>query len=135
MTIREVSETYHISAETIRYYERVGAIPPVTRTPGGIRDFQEEDLNWLSLAICMRNAGLPVEVLIEYLNLYQAGDSTIPARLELLKEQKENLLVQRRQLDETLERLSYKISRYEAAAETGELSWEAAEPEDSDAKN
>lgn len=135
MTIREVSETYHISAETIRYYERVGAIPPVTRTAGGIRDFQEEDLNWLSLAICMRNAGLPVEVLIEYLNLYQAGDSTIPARLELLKEQKENLLVQRRQLDETLERLSYKISRYEAAAETGELSWEAAEPEDSDAKN
>ncbi len=135
MTIREVSETYHISAETIRYYERVGAIPPVTRTAGGIRDFQEEDLNWLSLAICMRNAGLPVEVLIEYLNLYQAGDSTIPARLELLKEQKENLLVQRRQLDETLERLSYKISRYEAAAETGELSWEAAEPEDGNAKN
>ncbi len=135
MTIREVSETYHISAETIRYYERVGAIPPVTRTAGGIRDFQEEDLNWLSLAICMRNAGLPVEVLIEYLNLYQAGDSTIPARLELLKEQKENLLVQRRQLDETLQRLSYKISRYEAAAETAELSWEAAEPEDGNAKN
>lgn len=124
MTIKEVSEKYNISPETIRYYERVGAIPPVTRTAGGIRNFSEEDIGWLSLATCMRGAGLPIEILIQYLKLYQEGDSTIPARYELLKEQRNVLLEQRKRLDETLHRLNYKIARYEAAIETGTLTWE-----------
>lgn len=127
MTIKDVCEKYNVTAETIRYYERVGAIPPVTRTPGGIRDFQETDIGWLTLALCMRNAGLPIEILVEYLKLYQEGDATIPARLELLKEQRENLLAQKKQIDETLGRLEYKISRYEEAMKTGVLSWDDPE--------
>ncbi len=124
MTIKEVSEKYGISADTLRYYERVGMIPPVTRTEGGIRDYREEDLNWVELALCMRSAGLPVEVMIEYLNLYQQGDETITARLHLLQEQRETLIEQRKQIDTMLERLDYKISRYETAAETGKLVWD-----------
>ena len=57
MTIKEVSEKYNISQDTLRYYERVGMIPPVTRTAGGIRDYQESDLGWVELAICMRSGG------------------------------------------------------------------------------
>ncbi len=124
MTIKEVSEKYGISADTLRYYERVGMIPPVTRTESGIRDYQEEDLNWVELALCMRSAGLPVEVMIEYLNLYQQGDTTITARLHLLEEQRETLLEQRKQIDTMLERLNYKIGRYAIAAETGKLTWD-----------
>lgn len=88
MTIKEVSEKYDISQDTLRYYERVGMIPKVNRTAGGIRDYQESDLGWVELAICMRGAGLPVEVMIEYVKLFQEGDATIPARLELLTEQR-----------------------------------------------
>lgn len=124
MTIKEVSEKYNISQDTLRYYERVGMIPPVTRTSGGIRDYQETDLSWVELAICMRSAGLPVEAMIEYVRLYQEGDQTIPARLQLLVDQREALLEQKRQIDTTLERLNYKISRYEKAVETGKLTWE-----------
>ena len=62
-------------------------IPKVTRRPNGIRDYQESDLGWVELAICMRSAGLPIEVMIEYVKLYKEGDNTIPARLELLQEQ------------------------------------------------
>ena len=80
MTIKEVSEKYEISQDALRYYERVQVIPAVTRTSGGIRDYQEEDLKWVELAVCMRNAGLPIESLIEYQKLFQAGDGTIPAR-------------------------------------------------------
>lgn len=94
MTIKEVSKKFDITQDTLRYYERIGMIPHVTRTSGGIRDYQKEDLNWVGLAICMRSAGLPVEVMIEYVKLYQAGDSTIPARLQLLTEQREILLEQ-----------------------------------------
>ena len=123
MTIKEVSEKYEISQDTLRYYERVGMIPPVNRTAGGIRNYTEEDLRWVSLAKCMRSAGLPVEAMIEYVRLFQEGDSTIPARLQLLVDQREALLEQRRQIDETLVRLNFKISRYEEAVRTGVLSW------------
>ena len=124
MTIKEVSKEYNISQDTLRYYERVGMIPSVTRTSGGIRDYQEEDLRWVQLAICMRSAGLPVEVMIEYVKLYSEGDETIPARLQLLSEQRDALLEQRRQIDETINRLNYKIERYEVAVRTGVLSWD-----------
>lgn len=88
MTIKEVSQKYNISQDTLRYYERVGMIPKVTRTASGIRDYQESDLSWVELVICMRSAGLPVEALIEYVELYQQGDQTFSARLELLQEQR-----------------------------------------------
>jgi DNA-binding transcriptional MerR regulator len=123
MTIKEVSEQYDISQDTLRYYERVGMIPAVTRTAGGIRDYQAEDLRWVELARCMRSAGLSVEALIEYVRLTQAGDATIPARLQLLREQKEQLQIQRAKIDAALARLDQKIERYQIAEDTGVLSW------------
>lgn len=127
MTIKEVSEKYDISQDTLRYYERVGMIPPVTRTASGIRDYQKDDLGWVELAKCMRSAGLPVEAMIEYVRLTQEGDATIPARFQLLTEQKEALLEQRSKIDATLKRLNYKIGRYEVAMKTGILTWEEQE--------
>lgn len=124
MTIKEVAERYHLTQDTLRYYERVRMIQEVHRTSGGIRDYQEEDLRWLELALCMRKAGLPMEAMIEYLRLYQEGDETIPARLELLQNQMELLKKQKEQLEATMSHLSYKISRYEEAMKTGTLSWD-----------
>ena len=124
MTIKEVSQKYNISQDTLRYYERVGMIPKVTRTASGIRDYQESDLSWVELVICMRSAGLPVEALIEYVELYQQGAQTFSARLELLQEQRRNLEEQQKQLEAAISKLDYKISRYEVAVKTGKLSWE-----------
>lgn len=124
VTIKDVSEKYQISQDTLRYYERIGVIPKVTRTSGGIRNYQEDDLGWVELAICMRSAGLAVESIIEYVKLSQQGDETIPARLQLLVEQKESLNEQKEKLQKALDKLDYKISRYEIAVKTGKLSWE-----------
>ena len=124
MTIKEVSEKFGISHDTLRYYERVGMIPHVTRTAGGIRNYQESDIGWVEMALCMRSAGLPIEAMIEYVRLFQEGDETIPARLQLLLDQREALIEQQAQIDSTLKRLNYKISRYERAVETGKLTWE-----------
>ncbi len=124
MTVKEVSEKFNITQDTLRYYERIGMIPPVTRTSGGARNYQQVDLDWVELAICMRSAGLPVEVMIEYVKLCQEGETTIPARLQLLQEQRVTLLEQRKQLDATLDRLNYKIARYEVAVDTGKLTWD-----------
>lgn len=124
VTIKKVSQKYNISSDTLRYYERVGMIPPVTRTAGGIRDYGESDLGWVELALCMRGVGLPVEAMIEYVKLCQQGDSTIEARMLLLKEQMETLLEQKAQIESTIKRLDFKISRYEEAVKTGKLTWE-----------
>lgn len=124
MTIKEVSEKYNVSQDTLRYYERIGMIPEISRTPGGIRNYQESDLGWVELAICMRSAGLPIEALIEYVKLYQQGDATFAARLQLLQEQRESLEEQKTQLEKAINKLDYKISRYEVAVQTGKLTWE-----------
>lgn len=123
ITIKEVSERYCITPDALRYYERAGMIPPVTRTAGGIRDYQDEDLAWVELALCMRSAGLSVEAISEYVRLSRLGDSTIKDRLALLQSQREILLEQQRQIAGTLGRLDYKISRYEDALKTGILNW------------
>lgn len=124
MTISEVSRKYGISQDTLRYYERVGALPPVHRTASGLRDYTEEDCGWVELVKCMRSAGLSVEALTEYVRLSRQGDSTISARLKLLVEQRRQLAGQMEVIRETMERLDYKISRYEAAVKTGKLIWD-----------
>lgn len=124
MTIKKTSERYGISEHTLRYYEKIGMIPPVTRTSSGIRDYREKDLEWVELVLCMRNAGLPNKVMVEYLRLFQMGDSTIVERLNLLLSQQKVLLEQKKNIDETLNRLNYKISRYEVAVKTGKLTWD-----------
>lgn len=118
MTIKEVSEKYGITQDTLRYYERIGMIPSVKRTSGGIRNYDEEDCSWVELCLCMRGAGLPVEAIIEYVKLFMEGDETVPARL-LLQEQREALVEQQARIQKMMDKLDYKISRYEEAVKTG----------------
>jgi DNA-binding transcriptional MerR regulator len=124
MTISEVSKRYGISQDTLRYYERIGVIPPVHRTKSGLRDYTDEDCGWVELAGCMRGAGLPLPVLAEYVRLSRQGDQTIPDRRNLLLEQKEQLNVQLQAIQKTMERLEYKISCYDKAMKTGRLIWD-----------
>ncbi|APM37621.1 MerR family transcriptional regulator [Clostridium kluyveri] len=113
MMIAEVSQKYDITADTLRYYERVGLIPPVNRNASGIRNYTEEDCNWVGFIKCMRSAGLSIEVLVEYVTMFQRGNSTIKARKELLIEQRRQLIERINEMKQTLERLDMKIDGYE----------------------
>ena len=115
MKIAEVSEQFGLSVDTLRYYERVGLIPPVHRNESGIRDYDDLDLRRVDFIKCMRGAGLPVEVLIEYMRLVQQGDSTIKARKEILIEQRDLVAARLEEMQKTLDRLNYKIDVYEQA--------------------
>ena len=114
MTIAQVSQKYGVSADTLRYYERIGLLPPVGRTKSGIRDYTEEDCNWVNFIKCMRGAGLPVETLIEYVGLFGQGDENIPARKELLMEQRRQLAARIGEMQAVLDRLDKKIEGYES---------------------
>ena len=120
MTIAEVSKKFDISADTLRYYERIGLSPPVPRTKGGLRDYDEESCGWIELMKCMRAAGVQIEALIEYVDLFQQGDDTLDARKALLIEQREQLLVRMADMQRSLDRLNMKIERYEQGLMTKE---------------
>ena len=113
MKIAEVSERYGISIDTLRYYERIGLIPPVNRNGSGIRDYSEIDLRRVEFIKCLRSAGLPIEVLIEYVGLVQQGDQTIEARKEILIEQRQLLAARMAEMQQTLDILDHKIEVYE----------------------
>jgi len=113
MMIADVSKKYELSADTLRYYERIGLIPEVNRNKSGIRDYTEEDCRWVEFIKCMRNAGLPIEALIDYVTLFQQGDETIEARKEILTQQRKQLIEKMEDMKKTVERLDYKIERYE----------------------
>jgi len=115
MKISEVSEQYELSADTLRYYERIGLLPPVNRSESGIRDYKELDARRVEFIKCMRSAGLPIEVLIEYMDLVQQGDSTVEARKDILIEQRDLLAARMEEMQKTLDRLNYKIDVYEKA--------------------
>ena len=123
MTIKQVCQRYGLTQDTLRYYEKIGVIPPVHRSASGIRDYDEHDLGWVENAVCLRNAGVPVESIAEYVKLYQAGDEVFAARRDLLSHVLADLTEQRSQLDAAIQKLTYKVSRYEAAVRTGVLSW------------
>lgn len=112
MTITEVSKKYGISKDTLRYYEKQGLIPPVNRKESGIRDYSIKDCQWVEFIKCMRSAGLPIEVLSEYVNLFMKGDKTVKKRKELLISQRDALKIRILEMHNTLDRLNYKIKVY-----------------------
>ena len=115
MTIAEVSERYQISADTLRYYEKEGLIPYISRSEGGVRNYTEEDCKRIGFVKCMRSAGLSIEVLKQYFELFAKGKRTLKARRDLLVTEREKLRARMTELQDTLKRLDYKISVYDNA--------------------
>lgn len=113
MTIAEVSKKYGLTADTLRYYERIGLLPTVNRNSSGNRDYTQEDCRWVQFIKCMRSAGLSIETLIEYVSLFQQGNATTETRKELLLEQRKQIFEKIEELQGTLEYLDKKIDGYE----------------------
>ena len=113
MNIKKVSEITDVSADTIRYYKRIGLLPRITRTNSGVRDFTEREIGILEFVRCFRKAGMSVEALIEYISLLEEGEGTERERLRLLTEQRDEMDDRIYELNQARERLNYKIENYE----------------------
>ncbi|RUT45434.1 MerR family transcriptional regulator [Paenibacillus anaericanus] len=113
MNITQVANQFGLTAATLRYYERVGLIPPVNRKESGVRDYDQDDINWIEFIKCMRDAGLTIEALIEYTTLFIEGNHTIEARKKILIDEREKQIQKRIQIDKTIQRLAGKIEDYD----------------------
>jgi DNA-binding transcriptional MerR regulator len=113
MNIAEVAVKFNLTQDTLRYYEKVGLIPKVKRTSGGIRNYTEYDCRWIDFIKCMRNAGVQVDALVEYVKLFEQGNSTAEMRKHILLRERDRIAAQVAEMQRTLDRLNVKIERYE----------------------
>ena len=114
MTIAEVAKRFKLTTDTLRYYEKVGLVPRVQRSANGIRNYDEEDCNWVEFIKCMRDSGLSIATLVRYVKLFQDGDETRGERKSLLIEERQKLTMRMKDMQATLDRLNKKIERYES---------------------
>lgn len=118
-TVGEMAKRLDVPASTLRYYDKEGLLPFVARSPGGMRMFQDTDLEWLKVIGCLKKAGMSIKNIRVYIELAMQGDETIDQRLELFRNQREVLRKQMAELQETMETLEYKCWFYETAQEAG----------------
>lgn len=113
MTIKEASEKTGISIDNLRYYEKIGLIPKVQRNSSGIRVYDETIINWIEFAMCFKKGGMSLDAIREYIQLSIEGESTKPARKEILLEAKEDLENRISEMQNSLDVINYKLSTYE----------------------
>jgi DNA-binding transcriptional MerR regulator len=113
MTIAEVGKKYNLTPDTLRYYERIGLLSNVPRTENGIRNYDDKTCQRVEFIKCMRNAGVEIESLIQYIRLLEKGKNTVRARKQLLEEQKKKLVEKQKNINETVDRLNYKLKLYD----------------------
>lgn len=113
MTIKDAAELSGITIDNLRYYERIGMIPEVPRTASGIRDYDEMSLNWIDFAMRFKRGGMSLEAIREYIQLALQGESTKPARKDILLYAKEDLERRKAEIQESLDVINYKLNTYE----------------------
>jgi DNA-binding transcriptional MerR regulator len=120
---KEVTEKLKLSMHTLRYYEKEGLLLPIERDKNGAREYSDLDLEWFVLIRCMRAAGMSISYIKNYMDLCKEGLSSVSKRKEIILLQKKILEDQKKQLDENLEVVNWKLKYYQ------EL--EGKEPEES----
>ena len=108
MTIKEISDKHHVSQTTLRYYENIGIISPVTRK-NGIRDYQDSDERAIETVLEMRKAGLSLKSIERYLSYKNDGEASRTKRIEILKRERETLMRRKHEIEGYLEHLEWKI--------------------------
>lgn len=113
MNIDAVSKKYDLTKDTLRYWERIGLLPTIKRNQSGYREYSERDMNWVFYIKVLRNAGMTIEVLVEFVKLYREGGQSTEARKSLLIDQREDLLDKIAAIEKTINYLDYKIEHFE----------------------
>ena len=118
-TIGEMAQKLNVAPSTLRYYDKEGLLPFVERSSGGIRMFKDEDMEWLNMLGCLKKAGMPLKEIRDFMEWSRQGDATISRRLELIEKQRQSVLDQQKQLEDTLLMLDYKRWYYQTAQAAG----------------
>lgn len=111
MKISEVSKLVNIPSATLRYYEQIGLLDNIKKEHG-IRNYQQQDIEKINFIICMKKAGFSLDSIVQFVNLAKDKKQGEKRRLEMLLKQKDVLLQEMKEKEETLNFLNYKIDLY-----------------------
>lgn len=120
-SIGQVAAKTGLTVHTLRYYEKEGLLPFVRKSSSGLRMFSDNDLSWLSLIECLKETGMSLKGIKQYIDWFREGDSTLPQRLEMFKQQQLKVLAQIEQFQKYLQKIDYKVRLYEEAVKLGSL--------------
>ncbi len=109
-SIQDVSKKTGLSAHTLRYYEKEGLLSHVERTPGGFRQYTDEDMEALGLICCLKNTGMSLQEITRFVNLTHEGDQTLRERVELLRGHRENVIARMEEMQKYLEKVTWKLN-------------------------
>ena len=111
-TIKQIAERTNLSAHTLRYYEKEGILPLISRSKSGIRHYSEDDLEWLKLICCLKNTGMSLKQIRAFVDLSAQGRKTLKLRCDMLIEHKKNVEAQIQEMNRHLEKVSQKIAYF-----------------------
>lgn len=112
-TIGQVAKMHHLTISQIHYYDRQGLFPFLQRNEKGDRVFNEEALKYLEMILCLKETGMPIQKIKQFIDWSMDGESTILQRLELMKQQKINVLQHIKDTEKNLKKIQQKITKYE----------------------
>jgi DNA-binding transcriptional MerR regulator len=119
-TISQAAEKMNLSAYTLRYYEREGLLPFLSRTGSGIRAFSEQDMEMLSVICCLKATGMSIKQIREFINDWAEGDSTLNKRRRMLTEHRKTIIRQMEDLNKNLAKIDEKLNCYACAGRASE---------------
>ena len=124
-SIQDVSKKTGLTAHTLRYYEKEGLISGVERTQGGFRQYTDEDLERLGLICCLKNTGMSIQEIAQFVQLTREGDHTLQERVELLRAHRERVLERMAEMQKHLEKVTWKLNFFTEKLRTYEAAQEA----------
>ncbi|WAH37468.1 MerR family transcriptional regulator [Alicyclobacillus dauci] len=116
-TIQEIAAITGLSVHTLRYYERIGLLDPVSRTENGYRSYSAKDIAWVEFLNRLRVTGMPIRTMQEFASLRRKGDATVRERRELLEQHETNIRAHMAELEQNLRQIEKKIDLYKEMEE------------------
>jgi DNA-binding transcriptional MerR regulator len=131
LSIEEAAEVTGVSRHTLRYYERIGLLPPVERAASGHRRYSEDDLGWVRFLTLLRRTGMSIKDTQRFVELTRAGDHTIAQRVEVLVAHRAQLVERLAELNQHLDAIEMKIDIYQGILAESAQAVPASVPEGS----
>ena len=119
-TIKDVSRQTGISPHTLRFYDKEGLLPFVKKSASGNRLFSEDDFDSLFTITALKQSGMPLKKIRQFMELYIQGPETLPDRRQMFEEQREEILHRIEELKDMLEVVEYKCWYFEEAERRGD---------------
>ncbi|MDR2103278.1 MAG: MerR family transcriptional regulator [Treponema sp.] len=112
LTIKQVSEKTALPPHVLRYYENEGLLPSIARSRNGIRRYSENDLEWINLICCLKNTGMSIKQIKNFVELSMEGEETLKERCDMLREHKKNVEIQIQEMHKHLQKVTHKIEHF-----------------------